>query len=191
MKKIRIRLSGAGGQGLLLAGRILATAVAIYGDRNVIHSQSYGPEARGGASKSDLVISDEEVIFPRPYMVDVLLSLNQKSLDKYYSSLRDGGVLIVDNGLIEIMPTENAYSIPFTHLAYSELGNKVFANVIALGALNEISRVIDYKHLKKAVTVSVPEKYTDKNIEALEMGVEKAKIARREYEFHEEIDWEL
>jgi 2-oxoglutarate ferredoxin oxidoreductase subunit gamma len=191
MKVMNIRLSGSGGQGLITAGKILATAVGICGDRRVIHTQSYGPEARGGASKSDLIISDDEIIFPRPYKVDVLLSLNQESLDKYYPSLRENGTLIIDEDLVKTMPTENAYCIPFTMLAYKQLGRKVFANVIALASINEIVQIVEFKYLKEAVVSSIPEKFKEKNLEALNIGVEEGKKAKTCYVHQEETEWEL
>jgi 2-oxoglutarate ferredoxin oxidoreductase subunit gamma len=88
--RYEIRLSGEGGQGLVLAGKILAEAAAIYDERNATQSQSYGPEARGGASKSEVIISDGEIDYPKAEKLDLQLALTQEALDKYWKDLRPG-----------------------------------------------------------------------------------------------------
>src|SRR5665647_932364 len=98
-KKYEIRLSGSGGQGLILAGIILADASLIQGI-NAVQSQSYGPEARGGASKSEVIISEEEIYFPKVQQCDLLLCLTQKSYDEYIASLKNDGILIIDDSII-------------------------------------------------------------------------------------------
>ena len=93
--RYEMRLSGEGGQGLVLAGKIIAEAAAIYDDRNATQSQSYGPEARGGASKSEVIISDGEIDFPKAENLDLLLALTQEALDKYHSDLKARAVMVV------------------------------------------------------------------------------------------------
>src|SRR4030042_17730 len=96
-KRFEVRLSGEGGQGMILAGVILAEAAAIYDDKNAIQTQSYGPEARGGACKSEVIISDEEIDYPKATHIDLLLALTQESCDKYIRELKQGGLLVVDS----------------------------------------------------------------------------------------------
>src|SRR3990172_8617479 len=96
-RQYEVRLSGSGGQGIILGGVILAEAAAIYEKKNAVQSQSYGPEARGGASKADVIISDEEIDYPKALKIDVLLALTQEACNKYIKDLKEGGVLIVDS----------------------------------------------------------------------------------------------
>ncbi len=128
----------------MLAGKLLAEAASAYDGKNVVQTQSYGPEARGGKSKSDVVISDGEIDYPKATTVDVLLAMTQAALDEYGSSLRDGGILLVDSYLVERVETPGAIRIPFTMLAIEHCGRKLFANVVALGALTEATRVVTW-----------------------------------------------
>ena len=123
-KRLEIRLAGSGGQGLVLAGIILAEAAILYDNKNAVQTQSYGPEARGGASKSEVIISDEQIDYPKCEEIDIMLCLNQKSLNEYVHALKKGGVLIVDTDLCPTIPEGefNLYKVPFTKLAREELG---------------------------------------------------------------------
>src|SRR4030042_598640 len=129
-----IRLAGSGGQGLILAGIILAEAAGIYDGKFVCQTQSYGPEARGGASKAEVVISDAEIDYPQAIQPDVLPALNHKSLHTYLADLKPEGLLIVDADMVPEVPVERFVALPFTLLA-RELGKEVVANIVALGAL--------------------------------------------------------
>jgi len=103
-QRYEIRLSGAGGQGLILAGKILAEAAAIYENKNATQSQSYGPEARGGASRSEVIISDGDIDFPKASALDLLLCLTQEACDKYVGDLKTDGLLIVDSRFVKDIP---------------------------------------------------------------------------------------
>ena len=120
-QRYEIRLAGSGGQGLILAGMILAEAAGIYDGKFVCQTQSYGPEARGGASKAEVVISDAEIDYPKAIQPDVLLALNQKSLDTFTSDLKPGGLLLVDADLVQEVPARRVLALPFTRMA-RELG---------------------------------------------------------------------
>ena len=139
MSRYEIRLAGSGGQGLILAGVILAEAAGIGDGKFVCQTQSYGPAARGGASKAEVVISDTEIDYPKAIRPDVLLALNQTSLDKYLGDLKPGGVLLVDADLVREVQVEGAVALPFTRLA-RELGKEMMANIVALGALATITQ---------------------------------------------------
>lgn len=171
------RLSGSGGQGLILIGIILAEAVGIYDGKNVVQTQSYGPEARGGASKSEVIISDETIYYPKATRLDLLLCMNQKSCDEYYLDLKKDGILIVDSSLVHQVPTNQAYQIPFTHLAKEELGKAFVANIIAIGAIAEISKVVKESSLTEAVLKRVPPWSAELNKKALRIGIEQGKKA--------------
>jgi len=173
--RFEVRLSGSGGQGMILAAVILGEAVGASGDRNVVQSQSYGPEARGGASKSDLVVSPNEIYYPKAMKLDLLLAMTQESLDQYYKDLKDGGTLIVDNVLVTEYPTDDLYGLPFTRLAREEVGHIMVANVIALAAVSELSGLVSHEALTKAVLKRAPRGTEEKNIKAIEIGFREIK----------------
>ncbi|MGA9756425.1 MAG: 2-oxoacid:acceptor oxidoreductase family protein [Desulfobaccales bacterium] len=115
--RYEVRLAGSGGQGLILAGIILAEAGGIYDGKFVCQTQSYGPEARGGASKAEVVISDAEIDYPKAIQPDVLLAMNQKSLDAFIVDLKPGGLLLVDADLVKEVPASRSLALPFTRIA--------------------------------------------------------------------------
>src|SRR5574340_198439 len=149
--RYEIRLAGSGGQGLILAGIILAEAAGIYGGKFVCQTQSYGPAARGGASKAEVVISEAEIDYPKAIRPDVLVALNQASLDKYLADLKPGGVLLVDADLVREVPREGAVAIPFTRLAREKAGKEMMANIVALGVLAAVTGAVSPEGLKAAV----------------------------------------
>ena len=137
--RYEIRLSGSGGQGLILMGIILAEAVGIYDGKFVAQTQSYGPEARGGSSKAEVVVSDEEIDYPKAMKPDLLLAMNQKSCDEFYPDLKPDGIVIVDSTFVRQIPTPKAFQVPFTRIAREKFKREVVANIIALGALTQLT----------------------------------------------------
>jgi 2-oxoglutarate ferredoxin oxidoreductase subunit gamma len=178
--RFEIRLSGSGGQGLILAGVILATAIGVGDGKNVVQSQSYGPEARGGASRADLVISDIEVYYPKSMKLDLLLAMTQEACDKYYPDMKEGGTLVVDSKMVTQLPTKNFYGFPFVQLAREKIGNAIMANVIALGAIAEMTGIVSKEALKDAVLQRAPRGTEEKNKKALDLGISIAKKAKKE-----------
>ncbi len=179
--RFEIRLSGSGGQGMILGSVMLAEAIGTDYTKRVIQTQSYGPEARGGASKSDIVISSNEIYYPKAMQLDLLLTMTQESLDKYYGDLHKEGVLIVDNGLVTRIPTDNYYGLPFTRLAREEAGHVMVANVVALGAIAAFTGIVTREDLIEAVLSHAPRGTEDKNRAAVEIGYREAmKIAKKE-----------
>ena len=144
--RYEIRLAGSGGQGLILAGIILAEAAGVYDGKFVCQTQSYGPEARGGASKAEVVISDAEIDYPKAIRPDVLLAMNQKSLDAFISDLKPGGLLLVDADLVQEVPASRAVALPFTRIA-RDLGRAMAANIVALGALAQLTGAVSLESL--------------------------------------------
>lgn len=173
--RYEIRLSGSGGQGLILAGIILAEAAGVYDGKYVVQTQSYGPEARGGVSKSEIVISDEEIDYPKAIKLDLLLAMNQGSCDEYFKDLKDDGILAVDSTFVTSIPTKRALKIPFTTIAQGNLGKKFVANMVALGAISQITDMISMKAIEAAITARVPKGTESLNIGAFKAGVEAAK----------------
>jgi 2-oxoglutarate ferredoxin oxidoreductase subunit gamma len=179
--RYEIRLSGSGGQGLILMGIILAEAIGIYDGKFVAQTQSYGPEARGGSSKSEVVVSDEEIDYPKAMQPDLLLAMNQKSCDDFYPDLRPEGLLIVDSTFVTQVPTLKAFQIPFTRMARERFKREVVANIIALGALTQLSPIISSKAVESAVLARVPKGTEKLNRDALKAGIAAAKQAKKEW----------
>jgi len=182
MERYEIRLSGSGGQGLIVAGIILAESAGIYDGKFVCQTQSYGPEARGGASKAEVVISDEPIDYPKAIKPDLLLAMNQKACDVYFFDLQPTGLLIVDSTHVKQVPTSKAVEIPFTQIAREKLKNEMVSNVIALGALAALTGVVSLKSLEAAVLARVPPGTEELNTKALEAGIEAAKSYLQEKE---------
>ncbi|MCJ7746295.1 MAG: 2-oxoacid:acceptor oxidoreductase family protein, partial [Desulfobacterales bacterium] len=179
--RYEIRLSGSGGQGLILMGIILAEAMGIYDGKFVAQTQSYGPEARGGSSKSEVIVSDEEIDYPEAMQLDLLLAMNQKSCDEFYPDLKPEGLLIIDSTFVTQVPTSKAFQIPFTRIAREKFKREVVANIIALGALTQLSPIISSKAVESAVLARVPKGTEKLNRDALKAGIAAAKRAKKEW----------
>lgn len=179
-ERVEIRFSGAGGQGIVLAGIILAEAVTVIEGRNAVQSQSYGPESRGGASKSEVVISDGEIDYPKVVKADVLLAFTQQALNKYIKEVKEGGIVIVDEDLVPEVPEGNytLYRFPFTRIAKEELGRDIFLNVIALGTLVGLTNIVKKESIEKAVLARIPKGTEEINKKALQIGFELAEKAK-------------
>jgi 2-oxoglutarate ferredoxin oxidoreductase subunit gamma len=178
-KRYEIRLAGTGGQGAILAGILLAEA-AIRDGKNVVQSQSYGPEARGGASRSEVVISDGEIYYPKVIEADILLCLSQPACDKYGGQLRKGGLLIVDSNNVTRAPTTRAVRVPMTQLARDTVGREIAANVVGLGVLAGLTRIVSRESLEQATLARVPKGTEEANRKALAAGFEAAEQALEE-----------
>lgn len=172
--RFEIRLSGSGGQGMILAAVILCDAIGAGSNKSVAQTQSYGPEARGGASKADVVVSDGEIYYPKAIKLDLLLAMTQEALDSYYSALKNHGILIVDDVLVTHVPTDDFYGLPFTRLAREECGHIMVANVIALAAIAEITGIVSREALEQIVLSRAPRGTEDKNRKAVEIGFREA-----------------
>ena len=179
--RYELRFSGAGGQGLILAGVIMAEAASIYDGKQAVQSQSYGPEARGGASKSEVIISETAIDYPKATVVDALLALTQEACDKYSSDLREGGVLLVDSDLVKSLPKGNFKSVafPIINTAKNEVGREIVANIVALGAMVALTGVVTKESAEKAVLARVPEAFLELNKKAFNLGYEKALAAQK------------
>lgn len=172
--RVEIRLAGEGGQGMILAGVILAEAAAIYDDKNVVQTQTYGPEARGGASKSEVIISQEEIDHPEVINADVLVAMSQEACDKYASNLKKDGLLIVDSEKVRRVPQTNAVKLPITRLAMEATGKAITANVLSLGILVGLTNVVSRSAIEKAIMARAPKGTEELNQKALQRGFAEA-----------------
>jgi len=170
-----IRLSGSGGQGLILMGIILAEAIGIYDGKYVAQTQSYGPEARGGSSKAEVVVSDQEIDYPKALKLDLLLAMNQKSCDDYYMDLKPKGILVIDSTFVNQVPIPRAYQIPFTRIARDKFKREMVANIIALGAISKLTPIVSARAIEAAVLARVPKGTEKLNRDALRAGISAAK----------------
>jgi 2-oxoglutarate ferredoxin oxidoreductase subunit gamma len=171
-----IILSGAGGQGLILAGAIVAEAAGVIEGKEVVQTQSYGIQARGGASQSSVIISDGRIKYPEVLVPDILLCLSQEAYQKYSPSLREGGVLIIDQDLVNPTsdrPDIQLIALPFTAQA-EKMERRILANVIALGALATATGAVKVESLTQALYSRLPERNVPQAIEALQLGKQLA-----------------
>lgn len=169
-----IRLAGSGGQGIIMAAIVLAEAAGVHEGKQVSQTQSYGPEARGGTCKAEVVISDAPIDYPKVAKPDFMLAMNQASVNTYFGDLKPTGLLIVDSTLVSKLPTAKTVSIPFTKIAREEFGTDLVANMVALGALGWLSKGVSIESLEEALLSRVPPGTEELNLRALRAGVKAA-----------------
>ena len=174
-ERYEIRFSGSGGQGLITAAVVFAEAVGVFDGRHVCQTQSYGPEARGGKSKAEVVISSKPIDYPKTLELDLLLAMNQPACDAYFYDLKPNGILVVDSGLVEQHPTSRIIAIPFTRIAKEEIGAEMVANMVALGTIGLLSDQVDLGNLERALLSRVPKGTEEMNSLALQRGIEEAR----------------
>lgn len=170
-RNCEIRLSGSGGQGLILAGIVLAEAALLEG-KNAIQTQSYGPEARGGSSKAEVIISEDEIDFPKVQRPHIVLALTQAAYDKYASTVRTGGTIIADESVeIESWPEDlHIYKLPIIKTASEKIGKAYVANIVAIGILTEVTGIVSLETVESAVMKRVPKGTETLNHQALYAG---------------------
>ena len=180
--RYEIRLSGSGGQGLILAGIILAEAACIHDGKEAVQTQSYGPESRGGASKSEVVISGEEIDYPKVTSPDLLLAMTQEACDKYAGDLKHDGIVLVDSDLAQNCASADGhvYSLPLTATAREVTGKTIAANIVALGAIVALSGVVSRMAVETAVLARVPKGTEEMNLQALRAGFDAVAGAQTE-----------
>jgi 2-oxoglutarate ferredoxin oxidoreductase subunit gamma len=179
--RTEIRFAGFGGQGIVSAGRIYGQAAVIYDGTHAVLTQSYGPEARGGACAAQVVVSDAGVDYPTVVLPDVVILMSQEAYGTYGHDIRPGGTMLVDRDLVEHEPRSDVriVEVPATRLA-EELGRKIVSNVVMLGALAAVSSVVSRGALLQAVLASVPAHTRGLNERAFEAGhqcVEETELA--------------
>jgi 2-oxoglutarate ferredoxin oxidoreductase subunit gamma len=167
----QIRIGGVGGQGIVLASKLLGVAASLFDGKEAVCTQVYGPEARGGAARSDVVISDEPVDYPFVTEADVLAVMFPEAYDKFRPMLKDGGLLIVDTTLVTPDDAEeNVCAIPATKIA-DEVGNRLTRNVVLLGCLVGLTDVVSRESMVEAIRKSMKPKIVELNIQALDAGM--------------------
>ncbi len=177
MSRTNIRLSGFGGQGIIMAGVIIAKAAVEHDGIYATQTQSYGVESRGGACMANVVLSSEIIDYPEPEELDILVAMSQMALDRYIGDLVPNGTLILDSGLATSIPddlTVEVYGIPATRSADERLGRNIVANVVMLGAVAKLTGAVSISGLIAAMEDSVPQHMMEINERAIRIGVDLA-----------------
>jgi len=171
-RPLEILLCGFGGQGIILSGKITGAGAAIYDEREVTLTQSYGPESRGGACSTALIISDEPILYPHVTCPCVIVSMSQESYTTYRARLAEGGLLLIDADLVEPDPAagQHVIPIPATRIAEQDLGRRIVANIVMLGALTALTEVVSEESMRKAILDRVPKGTEELNTKAFQMG---------------------
>ncbi len=174
MSVTEIRIAGFGGQGVILSAVVIGKAGCIFQDGYSTMTQSFGPEARGGACSAQVILSDSPVLYPYVTRPDILVVMSQEAYTLFSPQLKDTGILVIEEDLVRIseLPAGvRVYSIPATRIA-EELGKKMVLNIVMVGFFGAVSGVVDPDALRKAVGASVPEAYRELNLKAFDRGFE-------------------
>jgi len=175
--RVEVRFAGFGGQGMIKSGIITAAAACIHSGKNAVQTQSYGPESRGGACKSEVVISEDEIDFPKVVKPDVLIVMSQHAYNEYAKSVKNDGTIIIDPDMIpreKDISNVKVYHVPATKIA-EELGRKIVANIVMLGAFIAITNLLDKNALKESIKDNIPKGTEELNLTAFEKGYEYGK----------------
>lgn len=172
MSITEMRITGFGGQGIILTGILIGKAAAIYEDKHATLMQSFGPEARGGACQAQVIVSDDPILYPYVKNPDILISLSQEAYRTYLPSLKDEGILIFEKDLVEPKSHPDSikcYGVPSTHIA-EELGRKIVQNIVAIGFFTAVTGLIEPDSVKKAIETTVPKGTIELNLHAFDEG---------------------
>lgn len=167
--RTEIRIAGFGGQGVGLAGHIIGKALAIYTENEAVMTQSYGPEARGGASSADIVTSDVSIDYPFVQNPDILIALSQEAYTKFRPTSKEGVKVLIDSGLVTPYQDDLTFNIPSTALA-ENLGNRIVANMVMLGFFTAIAGIVKREPVEKSIETTVKARFIKLNLKAFETG---------------------
>lgn len=177
MERCRIVFSGSGGQGVITAAIIIAEAAVLHENLIAVQSQSYGPEARGGSARSDVIISDSEIRFPKVIQPNVLVCLTQQAYNKFYSTIRPGGLLLTDTRYVETLRKADARQVelPMYKTVMDQVGNPIVLNICMLGVIISLLNIIKPESIMNVLKNRIPPKFLDLNLKALDLGISIAK----------------
>ena len=174
MKRTEIRFAEFGGQGVVLAGVLLGTAAAVTDGRRAVQTQSYGAAARGGGARSEVVVADEPIVYPRVTHPDILVAMSEEAMKKYGPDMRPGGLLCIDSDLVKAVNRDDVRLVgaPVSNLATQELGRTIVANLVMLGVLVAKTGVVSIPGMEAAIRENVPPKTIELNLKAFRRGLE-------------------
>lgn len=174
MERCRMVFSGSGGQGVITAAIILAEAAVLYDNLTAIQSQSYGPEARGGATRSDVIISDTTINYPKVIQPNVLVCLTQEAYNKFYTIIRPGGLLLTDSRFVKTQRKADALQkeLPLYNTVMEKIGKPIVFNICMLGALLALTELVKPESIMKVIETRIPKDFLELNQTALNTGFE-------------------
>lgn len=178
--RYEVRLAGEGGQGMILAGVILAEAAAVHDGLNAVQTQSYGPEARGGASRSEVVLARGEIDYPKVIAADLLLCMSQESCDRFFPQVKEEGCIVVDVSNVSRVPSHRALAVPISEIAERVTGRRIVASTVALGLVCGLTGMVSRHALEKAISDRVPAGTEEMNLKAMAAGFEWAERMREQ-----------
>jgi 2-oxoglutarate ferredoxin oxidoreductase subunit gamma len=184
-QKTEIRLAGFGGQGIILAGHILGKAASLYEHLQAVFTQSYGPEARGGACSADVIISEAKIFYPKVSRPRILVLMSEEAKRTYGRLMSDQAMILIDEDLVQMETVPEGcrlFKIPATRLA-EKLGRNIVANIVMLGFVTSVTEVVGYDAMKQALFDSIPSGTEDLNLKAFEKGYEYGKHPKNSCEF--------
>ena len=172
MEKCRLVLTGAGGQGVITAAIVLAEAAVLYEHLNATQTQSYGPEARGGATRSDVTISESEIRYPKVIQPNILVCLTQKAYNKFAKMIRPGGLLLIDGHFVRQKGKVDARQVELEiyQAVMERIGNPIVFNICMLGAILNLTKLVKAESIMKVLKTKVPVEFLEMNERALEIG---------------------
>ncbi len=174
MSRTEIRVTGYGGQGVILCGYLIGKAAAIHGGQHATLNQSFGPEARGSACSAQVIVSDEKILYPYMRKPDIMISMSKEAYNKFVPELEGEGTVLVDEDLVKEARVEKnikLYKIPATRIA-EDLGRRIVLNIVMLGFFTAITKLIDHDAVRKTVETSVPKGTEQLNLKAFDSGYE-------------------
>jgi len=174
MERCRMVFSGSGGQGVITAAIVLAEAAVLHEGLVAVQSQAYGPEARGGATRTDIIIADEPIKFPKVIQPNILVCLTQEAYNKFYTIVRPGGIMITDTRYVKTQRKADAIQkeIPMYTTVMDKIGKPIVFNICMLGALLAISELISPDSIMKVLETRIPSGFLDMNRQALDIGMQ-------------------
>ncbi|MDW7759828.1 MAG: 2-oxoacid:acceptor oxidoreductase family protein [Acidobacteriota bacterium] len=174
MARTEIRIGGFGGQGVILTGYVIGKAAAIFDKKNATMTQSFGPEARGSACSSQVILSDQAILYPYIKTPQVMVFMSQEAFTKYSPSIDPNGMALIEEDLVDVKglpPTVKVFGIPATRIA-EELGRKVVLNMVVTGFFTAVTGLVSKEAMRKAIETSVPKGTEGLNLMAFEKGYE-------------------
>jgi 2-oxoglutarate ferredoxin oxidoreductase subunit gamma len=179
MERCRLVFSGSGGQGVITAAILLAEAAVLEEGLNAVQAQAYGAAARGGATRSDVIVSDEEIHFPKVIQPNVLVCLTQEAYNKFYPIIRPGGMLLTDPRYVEIERKVDArqWELEMFRTVMDRIGKPIVFNICMLGAVLGLTNLLKPESIIKVLERRMPANFIDMNRQALEIGLELARAA--------------
>ena len=180
MERCRMVFSGSGGQGVITAAIILAEAAVLHDNLTAVQSQAYGPEARGGATRSDVIISDTTINYPKVIQPNVLVCLTQEAYNKFYTIIRPGGLLITDSRYVKIQRKADAKQceLPIYATVMEKIGKPIVFNICMLGALLALIDLVKPESVLKVIKTRIPEGFLELNRKALDLGLKLGETHR-------------